>query len=78
MSKRIRVKLLGVLVVLGAVAGILGSEPRANALLHPCCSYCDNLYNECLAKTIYPACNGNASCCLETLDPCYNTCNTSC
>jgi hypothetical protein len=78
MSRRTRVRLFALLVVLGVTAGILGA-PVPNAHAFPvCCTVCDNNYNKCLAGLIYPACHQNQSCCAAQVDPCWDTCNTNC
>ena len=78
MNKQTRVRLLGCFVVLGVLAGILGLPATPIASADRCCSYCDNLYNQCFTGTLYPQCNHNSSCCYVTLDPCYNTCDDGC
>jgi hypothetical protein len=68
MSKRVRIRLLSLLLLLGATAGVLGSQGGPAAEAGPCCEFCYPIYEAC---TAHPAtCDWQYENCLATCSYC--------
>jgi hypothetical protein len=77
MTRQTRLRIFSLLVLLGALVGILAA-PVPNAYAAPCCSSCENTENACLAGTVYTACNRDPECCFNKVANCYRWCSFSC
>jgi hypothetical protein len=71
-KRQTKVRLCLAILVLVSVLGLglTGSEATAAA----CCEQCDNLYQGCLAGTLYKGCGGDPMCCLNRVEWCYPGC----
>ena len=78
MSKQTRVRLFLVLVLLGALTGVLATPASQNAYAAPCCSTCDYRFSACIQGLLYPECGGDIWCCDQKTDSCYRFCSFSC
>jgi hypothetical protein len=75
MSRQIRVKLLLVLVLVGALVGVLSTPDSQNAYAAPCCESCEAGENYCINNCYI---NGSPpSCydaCYQQWDSCFRYC----
>jgi hypothetical protein len=74
MSQQVRVKLFLLVILLGALAGVLGMPATQVASAAPPCEYCDYKQESCLNGTCCSSCAQNATCCQNLVASCYAFC----
>jgi hypothetical protein len=74
MTKVTRRRLFFLVLLLGALAGVLSTPAEQTAYAVQCCDSCSYVYYTCTTGASHPVCQSDPDCCSEKSDRCFTNC----